>query len=321
MYKVLYLNLATPDVYEIVRSQLPEGFSLLTLSNNDDQERLEKAKEADFFLVADAAVAEKHIEAAPKLKLIQHQGVGYERIDVAAARKRGIPVALTPEGTSIGVAEHVFLLILALYKKLLKAHSCLVQGEWLQWGLRSNSYEIYGKTIGLVGFGRIAQEVALRAKAFGAKIIYFDKYVQVSLEEKKNLGAESVNTLDELLAQSDIVSIHVPMTAETKEMVNASFLQKMKDSAILVNTARGKIVNEEALTKALENKWIAGAGLDVFYTEPLAPQSPLIRLENVVLTPHISAGTCDALITKMRAAFGNMQRVLRQEEPVNQVKE
>lgn len=320
-YKVLYMNVATPDVYEIIQSQLPEGFELITLEHDDDKERVEKAREVDFFLVADAAITEEHIAAAPKLKLIQHQGVGYEKIDLVAARKRGIPVALTPEGTSIGVAEHVFLLVLALYKKLIKAHTSLLRGEWLQWALRKDSYEIYGKTFGLIGFGRIARQVAVRARAFGARVIFFDKYVYLSEEDKEELGVSAVNTLDELLALSDIVSIHVPLTKETYKLIDASALKKMKPTAILINTARGKIVDEQALVEVLKDGRILGAGLDVFYDEPLDPDSPLTQLENVVLTPHIAAGTRDALITKMRAAFANMLRVLNNERPLNEVVE
>ena len=155
MPRVLYLNHAPDDVYAIIRRELPAGFELLTLARDDDAERLRLLPEADFVLVATAPLTESMMKAAPRLKLIQHQGVGYDSTDVAAARRLGIPVGLTPEGTTTGVAEHTILLILAVYKRLVVAHNSLARGEFLQFALRSTSYELAGKTLGLVGMGRI----------------------------------------------------------------------------------------------------------------------------------------------------------------------
>jgi len=310
------MNYATEDVYEIIRSQLPEGFELVTLNKEDDNERREKIKEVDFIIVATAKVTEDLLKNAKKLKLIQHQGVGYDNIDVLAAKRMRIPIGLTPEGTSIGVAEHTILLILAVYKKLVVAHNSLLKGEWLQFALRPESYEMYGKTLGLVGFGRIGREVAKRAKPFDIRILYYDKYIHVSSEEKLEVAEVS---FEKLLAESDIVSLHVPLTNETKSMMNRQTFRAMKRSAILINTARGSLVNEKDLYEALVDKVIAGAGLDVFEKEPPSPENPLFKLDHVILTPHISAGTKDALIAKMRAAFANMVRVTRGETPINLV--
>jgi len=317
-FKVLYMNYATEDVYEIIRSQLPEGFELVTLKKDDDNERREKIKEVDFIIVATAKVTEALLKNAKKLKLIQHQGVGYDNIDVLAAKRMSIPIGLTPEGTSIGVAEHTILLILAVYKKLVIAHNSLLKGEWLQFALRPESYEMYGKTLGLVGFGRIGREVAKRAKPFDVRILYYDKYIHVAPEEKEKLGVQEVS-FEKLLAESDIVSLHVPSTNETESMMNRQNFKAMKRSAILINTARGSLVNEKDLYEALVDKVIAGAGLDVFEKEPPSPENPLFKLDHVVLTPHISAGTKDALIAKMRAAFANIVRVTRGEKPINLV--
>ena len=315
-FKVLYMNYATEDVYEIIRSQLPEGFELVTLKKEDDNEKREKIKEVDFIIVATAKVTEDLLKNAKKLKLIQHQGVGYDNIDVLAAKRMRIPIGLTPEGTSIGVAEHTILLILAVYKKLVVAHNSLLKGEWLQFALRPESYEMYGKTLGLVGFGRIGREVAKRAKPFDIRILYYDKYIHVSSEEKLEVAEVS---FEKLLVESDIVSLHVPLTNETKSMMNRQTFRAMKRSAILINTARGSLVNEKDLYEALVDKVIAGAGLDVFEKEPPSPENPLFKLDHVILTPHISAGTKDALIAKMRAAFANMVRVTRGETPINLV--
>ena len=210
------------------------------------------------------------------------------------------------------------MLILAVYKRLVVAHGSLVRGEFLQFALRPTSYELAGKAVGLVGMGRIGREVARRVHAFDAHVLYADPVVALSAAEETALGAARVG-LDELLAGSDVVSLHVPLTAETRALVRRETLAKMKPGAVLINTARGALVDEAALVEALRTGRLAGAGLDVFEREPPGADNPLLALDNVILTPHIAAGTRDALIEKMRAAFANMQRVLRGERPVNLV--
>ncbi len=318
MYKVAYLQVLPPDVRDIVRSQLPPGFALETLSKLSHEEILRLLRDADFLLVATTPVTEEVIAAAPRLKLIQHQGVGYDNVDLEAAMRRGIPVALTPEGTTVGVAEHVILLILALYKHLREADDALRQGQWLQWALRPRSYEIKGKTLGIVGLGRIGQAVAVRVQAFEtAEILYFD-VVRADRTVEQELEVVFC-PLDDLLHRADIVTLHAPLTAETQGMIGARELALMGQRAILINTARGSLVDEAALYHALSTGGIAGAGLDVFAQEPLPADSPLLALDNVVITPHIAAGTRDALQTKMVAAFANMLRVIRGERPIHQV--
>jgi len=319
-YTVLYFEHATPEVYEIIRSQLPDGFELLTLESDDYEERAEKIPAADFLLVATAQVTKDLVERGKKLRLIQHQGVGYDRTDVAAARNLGIPIGLTPEGTCIGVAEHAILLILAVYKKLVVAHNSLVRGRWRQFDLRPFSYELFGKTLGLLGFGRIGAEVAKRARSFGARILVHDIHVSLTPHQQEALGVHQISK-HILLRDSDILSLHIPLTAETQGLVDGAFLRALKPSAILINTSRGGIVDQPALIEALKKGIIHGAGLDVFATEPLHPGSPLCQMDNVVLTPHIAAGTRDALISKMKAAFANMQRVVQGEKPIHLVHE
>jgi phosphoglycerate dehydrogenase-like enzyme len=258
-------------------------------------------------IVADWAIGPEDLDAAPKLRMVQHQGVGHERIDKQALKARGIPLALCPAGTTIGVAEHTMLLILAVYKRLVVADTKMRQGTWLQWGLRSTSFELCGKTLGLVGFGRIGQAVAKRAHAFDAKILYHDAFIPVPPAEAKAWGVEPVS-LDDLLRRSDIVSIHVPTTDETRKFMNAERFAQMKRSAVFINTSRGAVVNEPDLVKALQDRVIAAAGLDVFEKEPINADNPLLRMDNVILTPHISAGTVDALVEKMRSVFDNLQR-------------
>lgn len=317
-HKVLYFDVATPEVYEIIRGELPPDFDLITLTTGDQHERLAKLPDAEFILVATAELTEEHMTTAGRLRLIQHQGVGYDRTDAAAARKLGIPIGLTPEGTTIGVAEHTILLMLSVYKHVVVAHQSLVRGEWLQFALRPRSYELWGKTAGLVGFGRIGQEVARRLRAFGVRTLFYDKYESVSPGLCEELHARQTD-FETVLSEADIVSLHVPVTPETSGIMKRETFAQMKPHAILINTSRGKLVREEDLIEALESGVISGAGLDVFEEEPLPVSSPLLRLQNVVLTPHISAGTRDALVTKMRAAFANMVRATNGEQPLNLV--
>lgn len=317
MPKIVYFAVVPPEVRDIVASQAPEGFDFYSLESGSPEEKLARLREADYLLVATEKITEELLAQAPHLKLIQHQGVGYDNIDLAACARRGIPVALTPEGTSIGVAEHTILLILALYKKLPCAHQSVKEGRWLVWELRPESYELCGKQLGLIGFGRIGQEVAQRARAFDTRVVYFDT-VRPAPEVEEQFEVEFL-PFEELLRTSDIVSLHVPRTPQTVGLLGERELGLMKPSAVLINTARGGIVEEGALYRALKEGRIAGAGLDVFDQEPPSPNNPLFTLDNVVLTPHISAGTRDALVTKMRAAFANMVRVHRGEPPINRV--
>lgn len=191
------------------------------------------------------------------------------------------------------------------------------RGEWLQWELRPTSFEIYGKTLGLLGLGRIGREVAKRARAFDANIIYFDMQRPDEAAEQ-SLGV-SYRDLDDLLSEADIISLHVPSNASTRHIINAETLAKMKSTAILINTARGPLVDEKALAAALRSGAILGAGLDVFEVEPPARDNPLFGLPNAIVTPHIAAGTVDALRIKMNACFANMRRIVAGEEPADRI--
>jgi phosphoglycerate dehydrogenase-like enzyme len=304
---VFYLNPgATADVLAIIREELPAGWRLLPAEGTDYARAL---AECDFILVPGQPVKEEHLAAAPKLLMVQHQGVGYEKVDLAACRARRIPLCLTPEGTTIGVAEHTILLILGIYKQIVTAANGVRGGRWMEWELRSRSFELAGKTLGLVGLGRIGREVARRAQAFDARVQYFDPVVSQSGEA----AIKRCVSLEGLVATSDIVSLHVPVTDATRKLVNAALLARFKRGSVLVNTSRGALVDERALVDALNSGQLAGAALDVLAQEPPDPKNPLLHMENVLVTPHISAGTRDALKAKMRAAFANMVRRARGE--------
>jgi len=313
MPRVFYLSHATPEVYAIIRAAVPAGFELVTLERDDDAERCEKIAGCEVVIVAASPLRRRVIEAAKYLKLVHHQGVGWQdTTDHALLQERGLPLALTPEGTTLGVAEHTVLLMLAVLRLLPHADAELRAGRFHINALRPVSREINGMTIGYIGMGRIAQAVAARLAPFGVHGIFHDPNVPA------HAGVVARSFAD-LLAESDMISLHVPLSPSTRGFIGAAQLACMKHGAYLVNTARGGLIDEAALASALESRHLAGAALDVFETEPVPAGHPLARFRNVVLTPHISAGTCDALSAKMRALFENVQRFYRREPLRNQV--
>ena len=313
MKQVLYLSHATPDVYAIIGAAVPAGLRLLTLERDSDDERRAKIADCEVVIVAATPLRKPMIDAARRLELVHHQGVGWQdTTDHAELKARGVPLALTPEGTTLGVAEHTVLLMLAILKRLPYADAELRQGRFHINALRPVSRELSGMTVGYVGMGRIAQAVAERLVPFGTRGVFFDPYVQAYP------GLEKAS-LEELLGRADIVTLHLPLTPETRHLINGERLARMKRGSYLVNTARGGLVDEKALLDALQSGRLAGAALDVFEQEPVRAGHPLAALSNVVLTPHISAGTRDALATKMKALFDNVQRFYRGEALLNRV--
>ena len=319
LHKVFYFSHAPQNVYDIIREEVPPGFELVSLDEDSDDERQEKLADCEVVIVAARPMTREFVAAAPALKLLHHQGVGYQdTVDVEAIKARKIALALTPAGTSIGVAEHTLLLSLAVCKRLPYADSELRQGRWHINSLRPYSFELSGRTVGYIGMGRIGQETAARFKAFGTAGIYYDPHVTLPSEREEELGLSRVG-FNDLLVAADIITLHVPSGDATFHMIDETALKQMKHSAVVINTARGSVIDEAALCQALQEGRIAGAGLDVFETEPFQPDNPLAAMPNVVLTPHISAGTRDALKTKMRALFQNVQRFFNGENLENQV--
>lgn len=235
----------------------------------------------------DAAVLEA---AGRPLKVISNHAVGYDNIVVAAATARGIPVGNTPGILTDATADFTFTLLMAAARRLIEADRYLRAGQWVTWGPSTLlGLDMVGKTLGLVGFGRIGRAVAKRAAGFDMRVIYYDPQPAPARE----LNAMPVESLDRLLRESDFVSLHTPLTAETRHMVGPDFLSKMKPEAILINTSRGGVVDQDALYEALKAKRIFAAALDVTEPEPLPLDCPLLTLENCLIAPHIaSASTC-----------------------------
>jgi D-3-phosphoglycerate dehydrogenase len=228
------------------------------------------------------------IDQAVNLKVIGRAGVGVDNVDVEAATRRGIVVANAPESTVVSAAEHTVGLLVALARNIPQAHAALKQGRWAR-----SSYggiELAGKTLGVLGFGRIGQQVARRALGLGMRVVAYDPYV--ASERFRELGVERLETPDEVYAASAFLTLHLPLTAETRGSVNASAFARMRDGVRLVNAARGELVDEAALIDALGSGKVAGAALDVFSAEPYS--GPLLELDNVVVTPHLAASTGEA---------------------------
>jgi D-3-phosphoglycerate dehydrogenase len=228
------------------------------------------------------------IARADRLKVIGRAGVGVDNVDVDAATRKGIVVANAPESTVVSAAEHTIGLLLALSRNIPQAHAALKDGRWER--SRYGGIELADKTLGVLGFGRIGQQVARRALALGMRVAAHDPFV--ARDRFRELGVERAETVDELLAGADFLTLHMPLTEETRGLVNADTLARMRDGVRIVNTARGELVDETALAEALRSGQVAAAALDVFSEEPYS--GPLLALENVVVTPHLAASTEEA---------------------------
>jgi len=318
MMKVLFLERVKPDVLEIVKSCIPQNLELITLRTDDEEEKFEKVVDADFILVGPSPVTEQLLARGKKLRLVQKTGVGLDKINLKAASEKGIMVANAGATNAIAVAEHTILLILAIYKKLpIACREFLAERRWTKWDYRCSSSEIYDKTVGIIGMGNIGKETAKRLRCLGCKILYYDLY-RLSIEEEEQMGFEYAN-LHQLLQSSDIVSLHTTLNENTYHMISEKELALMKNTAIFINTARGALVDEEALYKALIEKTIAGAGLDVFEKEPPDYDNPFFTLANVIVTPHIGGGTRETIEKIYLVSFNNMLRVLEGLDPFNKV--
>jgi len=229
------------------------------------------------------------MDAAPKLKVIANVSVGYDNVDVAAATERGIKVSNTPGVVTGSTADLTFTLMLAMSRRLIEMTQIVSNGEWRNFGpMEALGHDVHGKTLGIIGMGRIGAAVAQRARGFGMKILYHSRHRR---PDEAELGAEYVKDIPTLLRRADFVSIHVPLNKETRHLIGARELSCMKPTAILVNTARGAVVDQKALYEALRRKQILAAALDVTDPEPMSPDDPLLKLDNVIVVPHIGTQT------------------------------
>lgn len=281
---------------------------------------IEKARDVDALatLLTDKIDAEV-FDAAPKLKIVSQMAVGYDNIDVNEATKRGIYVTNTPGVLTETTADLAWALLMAVARRIVEADKYVRSGQWkVSWHPSMLlGKDVYGATIGIIGAGRIGMAVARRAKGFNMKILYYD-VVPMSPETEKEIGAKRVD-LETLLRESDFVSIHVPLTKETYHMINEERLKLMKKTAYIINNARGPVIDEKALYKALKEGWIAGAGLDVFEQEPTPSDNPLLKLENVVVTPHIGSASLETRSKMAEMVAENLVAFFQGKVPPNLV--
>lgn len=289
MIKVLVAAPIHEKAVELLREK---GFEVIYREEPDEDELVKLIRDVEVLIVRSKPIVTRRvIMAGDKLRIIARAGVGLDNIDLEAARERNIKVINAPEAATNSVAELAIGLMLAVLRKIAYSDRMMRSGEWVK--KKAMGYELGGKTLGIVGMGRIGRTVARIAyHGFGMRIIYYD-VVRCKREFEEEVKAKYVD-LETLFRESDIVTLHVPLTPETRHLVNEDKLRLMKKTAILINTSRGGVVDTNALVKALSEGWIAGAGLDVYEEEPLPPNHPLTRLDNVVLTPHIGASTYEA---------------------------
>ena len=284
--KVLVKEKIADSGVELLRADLDVELGL-DMSEGELRERI---GEFDGIVVrSQTKLTRDLIELGSRLKVIGRAGTGVDNVDVDAATKRGVVVVNAPESNSVAAAEHTLALALALCRNVPQAHASLLDGEWARSRFAGN--ELYGKTLGVIGFGRIGQLVAKRAQAFEMEVVGYDKFV--AAERFRELGVERAATTDELYAKADVVTIHLPKTPETVNWIDAEAIAKMKDGVRIVNCARGELVDLEALEAGLESGKVAGAALDVFPEEPFTDH-PLFGRQNVVVTPHLGAATAEA---------------------------
>lgn len=306
MPKILHTARYTGVPWEILKSVVPDGFEVETLERLDYDCLIQQAEDADYLLVSGRLpIDERLLSAAKHLKMIQRTGVGTEMLDAEAIKRHNIPVYVNAGVNARSVAEHTLTLMLCSLKNIPQIDKNVKRGVWKKQQTGVGCNELFGKTVGLVGMGAIGRQVATYLKAFGAKVLYTDVF-RATAEIEQQLSLYYVPSFEELLPKVDILSFHCPLTADNKEMLNASTMAMMKDGSIVVNTARGKLIEPKALYEALVNGKLRSSALDVHYEEPLPQEYPLATLDNVILTPHIAGLTYEAFHTMMHDAVENI---------------
>jgi phosphoglycerate dehydrogenase-like enzyme len=309
---LFFTNLDAEIVPQLIRFA-PVDFQVqVHPSRMDEAAKRALAADADFFILFPSVIEETVVRAAPRLKLIQLVSAGFDKMPMHLLKELGIPVANNGGTNAIDVAEHTLSLILGLYRLLPQMDRNVRHNGWDAIDSGRRTYTIHGKTVGIVGMGNIGRRVAQLLRPFGARLLYFDAY-PAPAETESALGVERVD-LPDLLRRADVVTLHVPLNQETKGMIGAQELALMKSSSILINTCRGPVVDEAALTAALQAGQIGGAALDVLESEPPAANNPLFGLGNVLLTPHTAGVTFDTWARRGEFIFENLQRVWQGEQ-------
>lgn len=312
MPKILLAQTATETV-DLAREMTPPGFELIAASPGSAAYRT-ALPEAEYLLGNVEGMDSAFYSTARKLRLIQLFSAGYDRVDLDAARHAGVPVCNNGGANSRAVAEHSILLMLALYRKLVPQHVMVSAGRWRGNEPQPPMFELQNKVLGIIGLGTIGKRVARIAQGGFDMRVQYNDIVRLPEDREDALNVR-YRLVSELLATSDIVTLHVPLTRHTRRMIATAELRRMQPHAILINCSRGEVVDVEALHQALEAKQIAGAGLDVLPQEPPSPSEPVLSLNNVVLTAHFAGSSRETRVKQVRNAFDNVLRVARGETP------
>jgi phosphoglycerate dehydrogenase-like enzyme len=305
---IVVLDLLSESRAAEMRALLPPGFTLTHATEDGDAHLIALIREADFAITGQVSVSAAVLRSATRLKLLHKWGVGIDNIDIEAARALGIGVARTTGSNALAVAEFTIGLMFSALRCISYGHHQLKQGHWHGPGkLPAPTLLLSGKTVGLVGLGAIGQNVARLLQSFGCRVLYTKpNRLPADIEAALNVQFAS---LDDLLAQADVISLHCPLTPQTTGLIDRAALQRMKPTAVLINVARGGVVVEDDLVAALRERTILAAAMDVFSVEPLPPDSPLLGLDMLVLTPHLAAVTADTFAPTVRRMFETIRRV------------
>lgn len=309
---IVFLDPLAPERKARLEALLPEGFVITVARSRDEADQLAAIEEADYAVSGDVPITETMLRHAKRLKAIHKWGVGVDNFALATASELGIPVMRTTGSNALPVAESAVASMLVLLRGMVKGHTALKQeGRWIKGELSQQNTTLSTKTVGLIGVGAIGANVARLLQSFRCRLLYaMPRRLDPALEAE--LGLEKVE-LDTLLAQADVVSLHCPLTPDTRGLIGRRELSAMKPSAVLVNTARGGIVDEDALAEALEQGTIRGAAVDVFAVEPVRADNPLLALDTVVVTPHCASLATDTFVPTVTRLFANLARIERGE--------
>lgn len=293
-----------PKTRPIFEAITPPGFELL-FADKPSAETDKWLETTDIlFVTAPVLVNEEMILCAPKLRLIQKWGIGVDMIDLDAAERHGVHVAITAGANAATVSEHAIMLILSVLRRLPLADRSMREGRWITTEIRPQARKLLDKTVGIIGFGNIGRAVANRLQGFGTRILYYDK--MGPFKDVEDEFGVIYATFEELLADSDIVTLHLPGGGSNKRLIDRTAIAKMKAGAVLINTARGDLVDDDALADALSSGHLSGAGIDVYDPEPLPAGSRLVGFDNIVLTPHSAGSVMDNVEPMAAHAFRNM---------------
>lgn len=309
--KALYLSEGPQALYAIVRECCGKVMDVAFLAQDDPEAALREIVDAEVVIVAARRLDAALIQRAECLRLVHHQGVGYhDTVDLDALGRAGARLAIAQAGSEATIAEHALLLILSVLRRLPLLDASMRSGQWDINRFRTQARTLTGRTVGFVGMGHIGRKLAELLEPFDVDGLYCTHTRSLDRNEEKRLGLRHAD-LKSVLSQSDIVTLHVPLTSATRNMISHRELSLMRPGSILVNAARGGLVDEMALYHAISSGHLAGAGLDVFADEPPMPSNPLLSLPNIVLTPHVAGATVDAFREKMNFIAANVSQFFR----------